>query len=203
MVYSPQGSQDAINSLSLIWIDNVVDMETNTKQKFGGFSKRFNFLLDMAEFPSVGTGRAKALASQFGCSKSGAQNWVCNNLPPKRETLNSIVAKLITRLSGNLNKNQVIAWLEHGDSVTNPFTAGGLIQFNKIQKSFNHILLSRVYVAVHKIAKAMQLDIYSIDDKVMDHIYNSVIQKALDSKTNEPDKYLIVSLLRLCQEQEW
>ena len=176
-------------------------MEVKSRHKLRSFSQPFNFLLDMAGYPPVGTGRAKALSQQFGCSKSGAQNWVCNDLVPKRDSFNSIVSGIISNLSGNYNKNQVIAWLEHGDTVANPFSTTSLSQFKKTQNSFNHALLSRVYVAVHNIAKSMDLDIYTIEARIMNHIYNSVIQKAIDSHTNTPDKHLIVSLLRLCKTQ--
>ena len=47
------------------------------------------------------------------------------------------------------------------------------------------------------IAKSRNIDIYALNDAIMDHVYNSVIRQAIENGNSEPDKYLIESLLEL------
>jgi hypothetical protein len=164
------------------------------------FSKRFNYLLDRAGFPPVGAGRAKALADRFDGSKSGAQNWIGKDLPPKRDTLRVIVSELLEEVQGNYNTNQVVAWLEHGPAVVNPFSSRAPFDVASIPIESKHTLLSRTYIAVHQLSKSMGIDIYSMDDDIMDHVYNSVIRQAVENGGSEPDKYLITSLLELASK---
>ena len=174
-------------------------MITTTTKQEETFSDRFNFLLDKAGFPPIGTGRARALAMRFDVSKSGAQNWIGRNFPPKRDTLQTIVNELLADFEEHYDPEKVIAWLEHGNVVNNPFKRTQAPQHPNLVA--NHVLLSRIYVTVHTIAKTKGLDIYSLDDDVMDHIYDSVIQKAIENDQNEPDKFLINSLLELCSKK--
>ena len=162
-----------------------------------GFSKRFNYILDRAGFPPIGAGRAKALADRFGSSKSGAQNWIGKDLPPKRDTLRVIVSELLAEIQGNYNVNKAVAWMEHGAAVDNPFACSASSSLINIPMDSKHVLLSRVYISVHKIAKEKGIDIYSMEDDVIDHVYTSIIQQTLQSGNNAPDLHLISSLLEL------
>lgn len=175
---------------------------TMSKQKISdravaGFSKRFNGLLDRVGFPPVGAGRAKSLASRFGGSKSGAQNWIGKDLPPKRETLHLIVAELLEQIQGRYETSQVVAWLEHGQAVRNPFAPQSSVDIFNLSISSKHALLSRIYISVHKISRDMGIDIYSMEDEVIDHVYTSAIRKAVETGSNTPDIHLIASLLEL------
>ncbi|NOZ54924.1 MAG: hypothetical protein GXP08_17610 [Gammaproteobacteria bacterium] len=172
-------------------------MIKSTGRKLGSFSKRFNYLLDQAGYPPAGAGRAKALADRFGGSKSGAQNWIGKDLPPKRDTLRLIVAALLPEINATNNASQVVAWLENGNVVDDPFGEKNTIDINKLPIESKHNLLSKVYISVHNIAKRKDIDIYSLDDHIMDHVYNCVIQQAVESGKNDPDPYLITSLLEL------
>ena len=169
--------------------------------KYENFSGRFNLLLDQAGFPAIGAGRAKALANRFGVSKSGAQNWLSKNLPPKRDSLNNIVKEILAELPGSYDPTQVIAWLEYGDAFENPFNTSPRPSPTQNLYS-NHVLLIRVYISVHNIAKTKGLDIYSMPDEVLSHIYESVIQKADEENSNEPDEYLISSMLELYKKSQ-
>jgi len=172
-------------------------MIKSTGRKLDSFSKRFNYLLDQAGFPPVGEGRAKALADRFGGSKSGAQNWIGKDLPPKRDSLRLIVTTLLSELDANYDASQVVVWLENDNVVDDPFSGNDTIDINKLPIESKHSLLSKVYISVHNIAKQEGIDIYTLADHVMDHVYNSVIQQAVESGKTDPDPYLITSLLQL------
>lgn len=171
-------------------------MSTITAHQCPGFSDRFNLLLDKAAFPTMGAGRAKALASRFGSSKSGAQNWVGKDMPPKRDTLHEVVEQILGDLEASYDTIKVIAWLEYGDAVPNPFDDTIPLTSGSIPVASNHAILSKVYVAVHRIAKEMDIDIYAMEEDTVDYIYNSVMRKALDGNAFEPDEYLIGTLLK-------
>lgn len=172
-------------------------MISSSRKTLDSFSKRFNFLLDKADFPPIGAGRAKMLADRFGGSKSGAQNWIGKNLPPKRDTLRIIVTEVLKEINGNYNALRVVAWLENGSVVANPFIDKKDYNINELPIASKHALLSKVYIAVHNIARSKNIDIYTLSDSIMDHVYNSVIRQALENDSSEPDHYLIESLLEL------
>jgi hypothetical protein len=171
-------------------------MSTTIANQCPGFSDRFNQLLDKAAFPAMGVGRAKALSDQFGGSKSGAQNWVGKDMPPKRDTLREVVEQILNDMQAPYDVMKVIAWLEYGEAVYNPFDDTIPLTSGSIPVASNHAILSKVYVAVHRIAKEMKFDIYAMEDDTIDYIYNAVLRKALDSNTTEPDEYLIKTLLK-------
>jgi len=172
-------------------------MIKSTGRKLNSFSKRFNYLLDLAGYPPVGAGRAKALADRFGASKSGAQNWLGKDLPPKRDSLRLIVTTLLSEIDAAYDASQVVVWLENGNVVECPFEPKRAIDINKLPIESKHNLLSKVYISVHNIAKQENIDIYTLEDHVMDHVYNSVIQQAVECGKADPDPYLITSLLQL------
>ena len=167
---------------------------TTTSRHYPGFSRRFNELLDKAEYPPLDYGRARALADEFGVSKSGARKWIRENTPPRAAMLRLITEKLYkkTRLNSLRNTSKAIAWMQYGDEIEGSPSEQNILQAD-------HIMLSNIYVAVHICARSMEFDLESLPRKTLDRLYNTVIEQTLKQDSAEPDKKLIESLLVLAR----
>ncbi len=56
-----------------------------------GFSERFNYLLDLADYPSINKGRITQLAVDEKMSRTGVRKWLVENNPPKGPKLGALL----------------------------------------------------------------------------------------------------------------
>ncbi len=163
---------------------------------YAGFSERLNHLLDEANYPPLDYGRARYLAEKFAVSKSGARKWIREDVPPRPATLRSLVETLYEQTHMTLlrNTSKAIAWLQYGDEVK---SSGA----DKIIAQADHVLLSRIYIAVHQCARKLKIDLESLPHTTLDRLYDTIINQALKQGSDEPDMALIKSILQLTQTQ--
>lgn len=169
---------------------------TAKNTSYRGFSGRLNELLDAADYPPLDYGRAKALADEYGVSKSGARKWIREDSPPRPQQLQTIVKALYkkTGLIKLSNTNKAIAWLQYGDEVGEPAS-------NPILLQANHILLSNVYLNVHRCARELGIDIEALPQPALDKIYDTVITQTIKQSTETPDPSLIKNLLEIINDK--
>lgn len=161
-----------------------------------GFSDRFNFFLDQADYPRLNKGRLTAVSEDLGMSLSGARKWIIENTPPQTSRLIEICEKIVRqRLNKNYDPKRIACWLEYGDEiVANPFTSGRSI-------ATDHLIMGNIYVLVHEAAKGLGIDIYSIDYAVMESLYGKLMDNVVGGGLREPDLALIKSLLVLAEKK--
>lgn len=178
----------------------AVRIKNLTKDKMiKGFSKRLNFFLDKAQFAPIGAGRGREVADIVGATKSSGNNWVTQDLPPKRDTLKSIVKFIVKHKKLPFDAAKITAWLEHGDAVPNPFHDHQNSHLTDLEEKNDHVLKSKIYVAVHRLAEQIGLNIYDLNIKVMNRLYNQITEDTLQKHRDEPDEYFIRSCLELIQ----
>lgn len=161
---------------------------------YPGFSERLNGLLDKANYPPLDYGRARYLAEEFGVSKSGARKWIREDVPPRPATLRAMVEKLYQQNHMALlrNTSKAIAWLQYGDEVKSS-------NADKLITQADHVLLSRIYIAVHQCARKLKIDLETLPHATLDRLYDTIINQTLKQGSDEPDEALIASILQLAQ----
>lgn len=162
-----------------------------------GFSKRFNRLLDLAEYPV--RGRGGLLAKELDLGRSSVHLWLVSDSPPKRDKLRIIVRHILGRMSKPPALNTVVAWLEHDTG--DPFRdhAGHRVHQGA---DYKHEMLSRMYIAVHRVAKEMKVNLFAIDSEIMDEFYNQVIVHTTSQGLQEPDRLFVHGLLAVIAKQQ-
>jgi len=100
---------------------------------FVGFSKRLNYMLDLADIncPLIDRGRQAYIAKVFESSKMASADWLKKDRVPKPLTLRRMVQFLINHISGEYNDLRVEAWLKYGEpAIPSPFKS--LDQMNRV-----------------------------------------------------------------------
>ena len=155
-----------------------------------GFSKRFNYFLDIAKYPEMNKGRVTLLADDEAMSRTGVRGWILEDNPPKGQKLVEVCQRIISeRMGGKYNPTQIAGWLEYGDDIVqNPFKSTKAIQHI-------HSVMSNIYVTVHSVAKELGIDLNSMDDSILDPLYKELMEDVVASKLAEADPELVKSLL--------
>lgn len=162
-----------------------------------GFSERLNRLLDDADYKPAERGRARQLAEMHGVSKSGARKWITLDTPPRINKLREVVSTAIGGIERPLNESKVCAWLLHGEEANNPFSTGETLA----ESGLDHIQLSKVYLAVAQVAKDQSIQLESLENDKLDHIYQPLFSQLQRNPEADLDTSLIKHMLLLAAEQ--
>jgi hypothetical protein len=160
-----------------------------------GFSERFNYFLDVAKYPDVNKGRITLLAEDEEMSQSGVRKWIIEDNPPKGIKLIEICQRIInSKMSKKYNPTLIAGWLEYGDEIIpNPFKDAKSI-------AHSHTIMSGIYVLAHNIAKSIDIDIYSMEESVLDPIYKTIMDDVVNNELSDPDPELIRSLFIIARK---
>lgn len=162
-----------------------------------GFSKRFNYFLDQAGYPSLNQGRLTAFSDDVKLSVSGVRKWIVEDNPPRGPKLVE-VCEMVSRmkLSKRYNPRRIACWLEYGEEIMpNPFSSGKSIRND-------HAIMGSIYVLAHNAAKKLKIDLNNMDSKLLDEFYDQIMDDVVTNKLAEPDKQLISSLLVLAEKKQ-
>lgn len=102
-----------------------------------GFSKRFNFFIDISEVdvPTAGDGRYGYFEGLGKWSKPSVYGWLAKNKPPKETTLFQIVEFFLKHIDGGdyISPKRVVSWLRYGDEVVPcPFMQDAIPEQHKL-----------------------------------------------------------------------
>ena len=157
----------------------AIDTRPSNANVVGGFSERFNYLLDRARFPkknrmTLGAERFDVVPNTFG-------SWMKDDkIPGKHSTLLEITQSLLREIPGSrYNAKAVVAWLLAGDAVPNPFDGDSTdtltlvdlylqiseiakhdgIDFSRLPRGVQNVILKRVRAALpQKVEDGIKLD---------------------------------------------
>lgn len=162
-----------------------------------GFSNRFNYFLDKAGYPNLNSGRLTVFSEDLNTSVSGARKWIVEDSPPKTTKLIEVCEKIADeKLTKRFNARKIACWLEYGEEIVpNPFN-------NKKSIANDHVIMGNIYVLVHKEAKKLNIDIYRMDPKLVNEIYDQLMEEVVRNNLADPDKRFISSLLVLSDKKQ-
>ena len=155
------------------------------------FSGRLNALIDLTgKFVSLADGRVAQLAKKMGASRAGVHLWLNSNIKPRRNQLATLVEGLLISINANVSLESVMAWLEYGSAVHNPF-------LNPLVSDTQE--MGAIFIAM--LSEARKLGIVGIDGQLSESDSNEIIRITLDAMLKTPpprvpDLQLIQSLLR-------
>ncbi len=159
-----------------------------------GFSERFNYLLDQAKFPELKNGRTTSLGEFVNVSHTSVRNWVAEDKPPKPETLELVVAKVLTRIKKKIDVRRMTIWLINGDEYAdNPF--------EKSKPRYSHAKMYKTFMTVHEIAGQKEVDIFDLPAEAINEIHDKILKDMEDNGLDAPDPEYVAALLILAKKQ--
>jgi hypothetical protein len=163
------------------------DTQFNREQRdLETFSGRLNALIDLTgKFVSLADGRVAQLAKKMGASRAGVHLWLNSNITPHRKQLAILVESLLISINANVSLESVMAWLDYGSAVPNPFV-NSLVPDNTE--------IAAIVTAVLSQARKLGMSLISESDSNV--IAQIAVSAALNPRYHHPDPALIESLLR-------
>lgn len=148
-------------------------LDTSVPDKKGGvpgFSKRLNFIFDLAGAPAET--RLSWGAKKWAVVPNTVKNWVKGDIPPQNfGTLELVVNDLLNIIQSNIDKTAVIGWLYAGGK--NPFLTGSTSTASNDLTSINHFLQMKIFNKLYEIAKERGVDINLVDESKVNWVINS------------------------------